>query len=139
MALEALFPGDRLSRRQFRHHLASPRAALRVIEAADAPGRLLGYHLLLSHARRRDRRLYSLVVHPDARGQGLGARLLQDALDLAASRGGQGLRLEVREDNAEALALYRRHELIEIDRRPGYYQDGAAALRLRRGFGAVGR
>src|SRR5688500_10878027 len=43
LALEALFPGDRLSPRQFRHHLRNPRARLRALRRA---GRLVGYALL---------------------------------------------------------------------------------------------
>ena len=43
-----------------------------------------------------------------------------------------GMTLEVREDNATAIALYRGRGYVETGRRPGYYDDGAAAIRLRR-------
>ena len=61
LALEAMFPGDRLSARQFRRHLANPRACLRV--AADGP-RLLGYHLVFLRAGSPWARLYSIAVDP---------------------------------------------------------------------------
>lgn len=128
LALEAGFPGDRLSPRQFRHHLGSPRARLRVIEVDST---VTGYLLLLRHARRGPWRLYSLVVDPACRGLGLGQRLLDDALRQAADAGAPALDLEVREDNAAAIGLYRRHGFVERGRRPGYYDDGAAALRMR--------
>jgi [ribosomal protein S18]-alanine N-acetyltransferase len=129
--LEALFPGDRLSLRQFRHHLVSPKARLRVLDE----GGIAGYALLLRHAQRPAWRLYSIVVDPARRGQGLGAVLLADAEAIARVAGAPALTLEVREDNATAIALYRGRGYVETGRRPGYYDDGAAAIRLRRTLG----
>ena len=129
LALEARFPGDRLSVRQFRHHLGNPRARLRVLAG---PGGLLGYHLLLTRAGSRQARLYSLVVDPAARGQGLGRRLLADAEAQARAAGCDGLRLEVRQDNAAANALYQRAGYRRWLALPGYYQDGGDGWRLAR-------
>ncbi|MCK7592834.1 GNAT family N-acetyltransferase [Pseudomarimonas salicorniae] len=126
--LEARFPGDRLSPRQFRHHLRSPRAVLRLAEA----GSVVGYSMLLRHGQRPAWRLYSIVVDPDCRGRGWGARLLDDALEQARRAGAPGLTLEVRADNAAALALYRARGFEEIGLRAGYYDDGVAAVCLRR-------
>ncbi len=131
-ALEALFPGDRLSPRQLRHHLASANAVLRVLALQ---GQISGYSLLLRHARRPAWRLYSMVVDPARRGQGLGALLLEDAVDQARAAGAPAITLEVREDNAAAQALYRRHGFVDSHRREGYYDDGLAALCLRRSLG----
>jgi ribosomal-protein-alanine N-acetyltransferase len=36
--------------------------------------------------------------------------------------------LEVSEHNEAALAFYRQRGFVEIDRRPRYYRDGAAAI-----------
>ncbi len=36
--------------------------------------------------------------------------------------------LEVREDNAGALAFYAARGFVEVDRRPRYYRDGATAV-----------
>ena len=60
-ALEAGFPGDRLSLRQLRHHLRSRHAWLGV--AADGTG-VLGYALLLFRAGSTAARLYSIVLAP---------------------------------------------------------------------------
>jgi [ribosomal protein S18]-alanine N-acetyltransferase len=132
LALEAGFPGDRLSPRQFRYHLRRPGARLRVVE--DIDGTLLGYGLLLHRADSAFARLYSIVVAPAARGRGIGSRLLGDIEQRARDQGALGLRLEVREDNTDALALYRTRGYQPFSRRPDYYEDGAAALRLQRGF-----
>lgn len=131
--LEAQFPGDRLSPRQLRHHLSSPRALWRVLEGPD--GALLGYLLILSHARQSSVRLYSLVVDQHLRGRGLADRLLTAAEAELARSGVQALRLEVREDNAAAIALYRRHGFELQARKPAYYDDGAAAQCMLRRLG----
>lgn len=129
LALEARFPGDRLSPRQFRHHLANPRARLRV---AVGEGGLLGYHLLLLRRDSRWARLYSIAVDPAARGRGLGRVLLADAERQARRAGCSGLRLEVRQDNLAANALYAAAGYRRLASLPGYYQDGGDGWRLRR-------
>ena len=127
LALEARFPGDRLSARQFRYHLGNPRARLRVLAEA---GELRGYHLVLSRAGSRWARLYSLVVDPAVRGRGLGRVLLADAERQARALGCRGLRLEVRQDNAAANALYTSAGYRRLTALPGYYEDGGDGWRL---------
>jgi [ribosomal protein S18]-alanine N-acetyltransferase len=129
LALEALFPGDRLSPRQFRHHLRNPRARLRVLRRA---GRPLGYALLLLRHGSRVARLYSIVVDPAERGRGHGARLLDDAERQARRAGAAELRLEVRTDNEAAAALYEGRGYRRLGQRAAYYDDGAAAWRYGR-------
>ncbi len=129
LALEALFPGDRLSARQFRRHLGNPRARLRVVAEG---GRVRGYHLLLLRADSDWARLYSIAVDPAARGQGLGRRLLADAERQARAAGRGGLRLEVRQDNAAAVALYASAGYRRIAALPAYYADGGAGWRYAR-------
>jgi ribosomal protein S18 acetylase RimI-like enzyme len=126
LALEARFPGDRLSPRQFRHHLANPRARLRV---AVGEGGLLGYHLLLLRRGSAWARLYSIAVDPAARGRGLGRRLLADAEAQARAAGCTGLRLEVRQDNAAAVALYEAAGYRRVAALPNYYDDGTPGWR----------
>ncbi|MCB1561699.1 MAG: ribosomal protein S18-alanine N-acetyltransferase [Xanthomonadales bacterium] len=126
--LEALFPGDRLSPRQLRHHLGNPHAVMRVIETDYT---LAGYSLLLTRSGSHAGRLYSIAVAPAFRGQGLGKRLLDDVAAQARARGCRELRLEVREDNETAIRLYRNYGFSLLERRPSYYQDGTDALRFR--------
>lgn len=127
LALEAQFPGDRMGARQFRHHLANPRAALRVLAEG---GEVLGYTLVLVRAGTRPARLYSIAVDRSRRGRGFGAQLLRDAERCARRFGRDRLRLEVRADNRAALSLYQGAGYRPFGRRPGYYQDGMDAVRL---------
>jgi len=126
LGLEALFPGDRLSRRAFRHHLANPRARCLVAEA-DAV--IVGYALLLARADSPWWRVYSLVRDERAPA-GTGRCLLDAALALTRAAGARGLRLEVRADNARAIRLYRDVGFALFATVDGYYEDGGAALRM---------
>jgi ribosomal protein S18 acetylase RimI-like enzyme len=130
VALEAAcFPGDRISAASFRRLTGRPSAALRL---ATAGGALLGYSLLLFRKRTTVARLYSIAVAGEARGLGIGRRLMQDAARLAGARGADRLRLEVRRDNRAAIRLYEGLGYRPIGTYPGYYADGMEALRLER-------
>lgn len=126
LALEALFPGDRLSARQFRRHLRSATAWLGV---ALGDGRVIGYALVFFRRNVRRARLYSITVDPRVRGLGLGRRLLVAAESAAAARGATEMSLEVRVDNAAAIGLYERAGYHRFGRHADYYEDGTAAWR----------
>lgn len=64
---------------------------------------------------------------------GVGTVLLEALLDEARKRGATQVDLEVRADNAVAIALYAKHGFKEMGIRRGYYQpSGADALVMRR-------
>jgi ribosomal protein S18 acetylase RimI-like enzyme len=94
----------------------------------EAPerGRVVGF----ASARRMGdaAHVVRLVVSVDHRRAGLGARLLDGLRVWADGIGCMTLTLEVRADNAPALALYRRAGLAEVGRRTGYYPDGEDAI-----------
>lgn len=126
--------GERFSRRQLRGLLNNPRAAAFV---AVEPGgdAVLGYAVVLlrrSSNGTESARLYALAVDPAARGRGLGEALLRRAMDEAANRGAARVSLEVRADNAAAIALYRRLGFGGETRLPDYYEAGIDGLRMRR-------
>lgn len=60
--------------------------------------------------------LYDLAVLPEARGRGIGARLVTSLMHWGRSRGAQAAYLQVREANARAQALYRRLGFTEVYR-----------------------
>lgn len=123
-----VFETDRISRRSFRRFLDGSRASLLV--AAGEDGAVWGYALTLFRRGSGVARLYSIAVAPGRAGKGLGRHLLAAAEATAEARGCRVLRLEVREENARAVALYERCGFRPIGRRNGYYADGAAALRF---------
>lgn len=128
LALEhSSFSGDRLSARSLRAHLGSPRAWLGVAVRGEA---LMGSALVFFRAGSACARLYSIAVARAARGMGVGLGLLRAAERAARARGARSLRLEVRCDNAAAIALYLREAYRPTGTRTRYYEDGADALRF---------
>lgn len=69
-----------------------------------------------------------LAVHPDHRGRGVGRGLLERGLAVLASEGAGRVKLEVRDGNEPALALYREFGFELQKQVPRYYADGETAL-----------
>ncbi len=126
-SLEALFPSDAMSRRSLRRFVTLPQAVFLVAARGDA---LLGNLLLLTRRDSRRARIYSVIVAPASRGLGLGRQLVLAGETAAARRGCAEVSLEVRSDNVGAIALYRSLGYGGDLALPGYYDDGADALRL---------
>lgn len=82
----------------------------------------------------------TLAVDPAARRRGVARRLVEVAAGFAQHFGASALFLEVAEDNAPALALYRAAGFVEVGRRRGYYRRAHTppmdALVLKRDLGA---
>ncbi len=72
------------------------------------------------------------------RRRGVAGMLLTDVVAQAGSEGAERLLLEVREDNAPALAFYARHGFVELARRRRYYVDGATAVVMERALSRPG-
>jgi ribosomal protein S18 acetylase RimI-like enzyme len=86
-------------------------------------GRLLGYAIVRFRRATSVARLYSIAVAEGARGHGVGEQLLTAAEDEARRRGDLFMRLEVRADNAAAIALYHRLGYKAFGRHLDYYED----------------
>ena len=76
----------------------------------------------LGRALAGEAELLTIAVLPGARRQGVGRRLVQKFLDEVAGLGAATVFLEVAEDNAGALALYRAAGFFEAGRRHRYYR-----------------
>lgn len=70
--------------------------------------------------------LQRIAVDPGRRRTGAASALLAAAV--AGSGDAERMLLEVREDNEGARAFYESRGFVELDRRPRYYRDGAAAV-----------
>ncbi len=124
------FDGDRMSRAQYRRHLDSDSA--RILLASTGRHAFSGSLVLFFRKGSAVARVYSLATRPEARGQGIGAALLEAAAVAARRRGCRVLRLEVRTDNAAAIGLYERLGYRRIGSYRHYYQDDADAWRYER-------
>src|SRR5512141_62227 len=65
----------------------------------------------------------TIATHPDFRRQGIGARLLADALADAQAAGAKLAFLEVRAANEPAQSMYRKFGFVITGKRPKYYKD----------------
>ncbi|MBI4968595.1 MAG: ribosomal protein S18-alanine N-acetyltransferase [Rhodospirillales bacterium] len=66
--------------------------------------------------------ILTLAVGPAKRRCGIGKILLSEAISRLSGLGVQRLFLEVADDNAAALALYRQAGFSQVGRRPDYYR-----------------
>lgn len=73
-----------------------------------------------------------IAVSAAHRRTGVASALLQRVEEEARLRYSERLLLEVRDDNAAALAFYSRQGFTEVNRRPRYYADGTTAIVLQR-------
>lgn len=108
------------------------RGTARVLEV---DGQVAGVALLVATMDRGEMRLASIAVDPDLQGEGLGRRLLRDAMEAARDRGARRMILEVRVGNRRAQRLYADEGFDVVDRLEGYYVDGEDALQMARGLG----
>lgn len=126
------------TRAQVSDSLAMPSTFVLLIDETGAPvvnGPPAGF--ALSRQALDEEELLLVAVHPEARGRGLGARLLETYIAAARRRGVRRIFLEMRANNP-AHSLYRRCGFMPIGTRPRYYlaADGRAidaitfALRL---------
>lgn len=101
-------------------------AAGRRLLVAERDGAVVGYALTALAGDFAD--LLRIAVAVDARRTGLASELVAAAGRASAGDGADRMLLEVSEANTGAHAFYLRAGFAEIDRRPGYYRDGSAAL-----------
>ena len=121
------FDGDKLSRRSFKS-LIKPGAHLASVILVNNV--IAGYSIVLFRTGTSLARLYSIALDPNYRGQGLAQALLADAESEALARHCLFIRLEVRNDNPNAIALYQKLDYHVFDDIENYYEDGCAALRF---------
>ncbi len=97
-----------------------------VLAHTDSDGQILGVATFSCAEDMAD--LNRVIVHPQARGRGVGASLLRAGLEWAQALGATRMLLEVRRDNASALSLYRRLGFDQISLRRDYYGPGRDAV-----------
>jgi ribosomal-protein-alanine N-acetyltransferase len=105
-----------------------------VFALAAAEGELAA--LILMRAAAGEAEVLTLAVAPAHHRKGVGLALLIAGLELAEGMGAETAFLEVADDNAAALGLYRKAGFDAVGRRSAYYRRGdgatADALVLRR-------
>lgn len=88
---------------------------------AEEDGRLLGFagaHLILDEGH-----VTNVAVTKEARGRGIGRKLMEGLMQLASNLGVSYMTLEVRASNVPAINLYQSLGFFKVSVRPRYYQD----------------
>ena len=134
VALEASFPGDRLRSAELARFV---RAANVDVWVAEIDGDIVADAIVVYRSGFHAARLASLVVDPRYRCRGIAARLMRHLEAEAVQRGCVAMLLEVRVDNSAARRLYDTLGYELVGTTAGFYEDGSAALRLRKPFGPV--
>ncbi|MDR2034842.1 MAG: ribosomal protein S18-alanine N-acetyltransferase [Helicobacteraceae bacterium] len=116
----------RLNRRAFSYHLKRENYLIK----AELNGALAGYALVFTAKNRDWARLYALGVDSAYYRRGIGAALLTNAIEYAKKLGKKRLFLEVRIDNAAAIALYKKFAFRKIALIKAYYPLGADGLKM---------
>jgi len=120
------FETDRVSRRSLREFLRAPH---RPVIAATIDDELVGYALVSLRKGARASRIYSLAVDSRFARRGVARALLQACEAYARRHRREAITLEVRYDNAAAIALYESCGFRQFGEHAHYYADGATALR----------
>jgi ribosomal-protein-alanine N-acetyltransferase len=113
------------------HRLLIDRAV--VAHRATIGRAMVGF--ILSRMAAGEAEILSVAIAPAWRGRGFARPLLDLHLRRLAGLGVRAVFLEVDENNEPACRLYRNAGFSEVGVRKGYYQEGAAALVLRRDLG----
>jgi ribosomal-protein-alanine N-acetyltransferase len=122
--------GDPWSEATFRD-LLRLRHAIFLIATESPRQSVCGY--VIAAAVADEAEVLNLAVAPQARGRGLGGKLLDAGLGIVRDRGAREVFLEVRESNVAALALYTSRGFTAVARRAKYYRNPVEdALVLRR-------
>jgi ribosomal-protein-alanine N-acetyltransferase len=123
----ACFPAESWDRNAIARLLGDSAVdGLLLCAAEDDP---VGFALVRTAADEAE--ILTIGIRPDARGRGLGHRMVAAACETAARRGALRLFLEVSECNVPALSMYRRAGFESVGRRRHYYGVGIDALVLR--------
>lgn len=131
VALERSLPGERMSRADLARLLGQESVEVWV---AETDGVVVGDAVVLFRRGFDSGLLYSMAVDPNYRGRGIAKMLLASAEEGARERGVLVMRLEVHEENAPALELYRQSGYRVRGKTSDYYQDQSGALRLVKRF-----
>jgi len=123
--LDALVQPSPWSEEFLRTQLADGRSTgdgPRHLLVAEAPGGIVVGHAALVVVA-DEGHVTSIAVDPAQQRSGIGSLLLAALCRDAVARGLTAMTLEVRVDNAAAIALYRRFGFAPAGVRPGYYAD----------------
>lgn len=118
------FEADSFSRKQFNYLITRAKGVFYVVVENEI---VIAYISLISNARTRNLRIYSVAVHPGSRGKKLGQLLMDKTFEFARLRQLRKVTLEVNVTNEAAIGLYLKNKFEPTRIICNYYADGSNA------------
>ncbi|MBU2610770.1 MAG: ribosomal protein S18-alanine N-acetyltransferase [Chloroflexi bacterium] len=116
--------------RSFRFEVSENAASRAWVAEAQVNGRNQILGMLILWLVVDEAHIATFAVHPDFRRNGIGCRIIVEALTAAFAEGARRAFLEVRAGNTAAQAMYRKFGFEVTGRRPRYYKDNDEAAIL---------
>ena len=117
-ALEKLCFSDPWSENSVASELENPLTLWLIAEEDGAVCGYVGSQTVLDETD-----MMNIAVHPDCRRKGIAAALITELVSRLKARGSRILRLEVRETNFSAIALYEALGFTQLGLRKNYYRN----------------
>ena len=117
-ALEKLCFSDPWSETSIASELENPLSLWLIAEEDGAVCGYVGSQTVLDETD-----MMNIAVHPDCRRKGIAAALIAELVSRLKARGSRILRLEVRESNLPAIALYKAMGFTQLGLRKNYYRN----------------
>ncbi|MDY4598568.1 MAG: ribosomal protein S18-alanine N-acetyltransferase [Candidatus Faecousia sp.] len=117
-ALEKLCFSDPWSETSIASELENPLSLWLIAEEDGAVCGYVGSQTVLDETD-----MMNIAVRPDCRRKGIAAALIAELVSRLKARGSRILRLEVRESNLPAIALYKAMGFTQLGLRKNYYRN----------------
>lgn len=117
-ALEKLCFSDPWSENSVASELENPLSLWLIAEEDGAVCGYVGSQTVLDETD-----MMNIAVHPDCRRKGIAAALITELVSRLKAQGSRILRLEVRESNFSAIALYKAMGFTQLGLRKNYYRN----------------
>lgn len=126
VSLENLsFNYDQLAKKQFTKFIRDEKNLIQVLEIDR---KIAGYALVFFRKNSKKTRMYSLCVHPDFKGMGLGKKLMLEVFKQLRRKKIESVKLEVKVSNQVGVNLYESLGFELVERIKEFYSDGEDAF-----------
>ena len=126
VSLENLsFNYDQLSKKQFTKFIGDGKNLIWLLEIDK---KIAGYALVFFRKNSKKTRMYSLCIHPDLKGLGLGKELMMDVFRQLRKKKMESMKLEVKVSNVVGINLYESLGFLLKERIKEFYSDGEDAF-----------
>lgn len=115
VALEELCFSEPWSEKAFQDSISSPFSYFKVWEEEKVDG-YIGLYAVSGEGS-----ITNVAVHPEKRGQGIGEKLVREAIRVGRELNLEYITLEVRESNVPARRLYEKCGFEEMGKRKSFY------------------